>query len=971
MKNKLSATVAILCVLALIAVPISAVSANGDGSETGKLMLDAGNGETEWFSIAQTGTYGNIITAVLTGNGHTCNVIGTEIEIDGKKSVTIGADKTSDNILDESGTSGIKITSKWSIFKWNTADKKWETVSTTSSYSSGDVAVGFYPENTVPAETPDNQAVTCVGYDAKASGHQTAVLSTDPATVQWAEKGYNYYIGVYSQILTAGGYAFIKYGSNTDGSGTAAVVCRSLDDGSVKWSFTYKENYYETSTSLIVGDYIYIQSSEGKIYKIDWKTSTGTAVPVKTLSDIKASLPGYEVKGDDRAEGPTSLTCDSGAIYTMSSNGMVYCFDLDLNPVWSHLTGGKGYYSAPVIYDDYVYAGMLDGHLYILNKITGTLVKDIDVYSKEYHGEKIGSVGMPAIIKDDGKYYIFASFTDGLGMSSQVYGLVLYKFDGTNIDTILKEIDTFGTTGSFTSYVSNDFKGVFFEAGNKMYKMDLTGQYSILNDSVRTSHSSLVMVNESVLITTSYTKGEPVCEYDLTGKLIGIFQCDEKYYQYCMCGVTVIDGMYLYGNDSSAFIISGGFNDPTPAPIPEPGLQPWQVLLITVGVIIAILVVAYCIMRFGLKWEHPFTELSSRFKNFLYGENYSHNTLRRHRLWLVMGIGILLTLIAAMVSLCVGPTSILSPGDMFANLFSAIGKGGNNLTYDETMVYSARLPRTLVALAVGIGLSIAGAMYQAIIRNPLVDPYIMGVSSGAGTAAIAVIAFDFTFFGLFPSHSIYLTAFTAAVGGIIAFFCTMVLANKAGGSSVNYVLAGVVVGLVFSAIQTLMLTFAGTHVTGALSWLYGSFSNITWSKVWIVVIPVLAISLASLLWAKEFNLVLLGEDQAKQMGLNVKKFNRWMLIMASVLTSICVAFVGIIGFVGLVIPHLCRMMLGGDHRLVLPSSMAFGGFLMIIADIAARMLVPGFELPVGAITTIIGVPVFAWLLIKRGKMYEG
>ena len=107
------------------------------------------------------------------------------------------------------------------------------------------------------------------------------------------------------------------------------------------------------------------------------------------------------------------------------------------------------------------------------------------------------------------------------------------------------------------------------------------------------------------------------------------------------------------------------------------------------------------------------------------------------------------------------------------------------------------------------------------------------------------------------------------------------------------------------------------------------------------------------------------------MGLNVRKFNRWMLIIASLLTAICVAFCGIIGFVGLVIPHLCRMVLGGDHRLVLPASMAFGGALMVLADLTSRMIVPGFELPVGAITTVIGVPVFAWLLIKRGKMYDG
>ena len=336
-----------------------------------------------------------------------------------------------------------------------------------------------------------------------------------------------------------------------------------------------------------------------------------------------------------------------------------------------------------------------------------------------------------------------------------------------------------------------------------------------------------------------------------------------------------------------------------------------------------------------------------------------------------MSIGLLLTAIASILSLCLGPTQSMNPFEMFGALGSAIKKGGSNLTYEELMVYSARLPRTLVALAVGIGLSVAGCMYQAIIRNPMVDPYIMGVSSGAGTAAIAVIAFDFTFFGLFPTHSVFLTAAAAGIGGILAFFCTMILANKAGGTSINYVLAGVIVGLVFSAVQTLMLTFAGNNVTSALSWLYGSFSEITWKKVWIVLIPAIGISLTSLIWAKEFNLVLLGEDQAKQMGLNVRRFNRWMLIIASLLTAICVAFVGIIGFVGLVIPHLCRMVLGGDHRLVIPASMAFGGFLMVMADLASRMIIPGFELPVGAITTVIGVPVFAWLLIKRGKMYEG
>ena len=186
----------------------------------------------------------------------------------------------------------------------------------------------------------------------------------------------------------------------------------------------------------------------------------------------------------------------------------------------------------------------------------------------------------------------------------------------------------------------------------------------------------------------------------------------------------------------------------------------------------------------------------------------------------------------------------------------------------------------------------------------------------------------------------------------------------------NYVLAGIIIGLVFSAIQSLMMVMGGNNVQSALSWLYGSFASMTWEKIWLVLIPVITLSLIPYLWSKELNLVLLGEDQARQMGLDARRFDRWMLIIASVLTAFCVAFAGVIGFVGLVVPHLCRMILGGDHRLMLPASMAFGGVLMIAADVLARVLVSGYELPVGAITTVIGVPVFAYLLIKRGKSYD-
>lgn len=432
----------------------------------------------------------------------------------------------------------------------------------------------------------------------------------------------------------------------------------------------------------------------------------------------------------------------------------------------------------------------------------------------------------------------------------------------------------------------------------------------------------------------------------------------------------VVMGDYVYlANDEGMYCVYGEFNDYVASG--GKGMQLYQILAIVLIVVLVILAALYCVLRFAMKKDKPFKFIGDKFRHYIFGEDISHNIKARHRLKFVLLIGLTGTLLMFIACLCMGPGSIMSVPDMFGNLFSAISKGGQNLTYEELAVYNSRLPRTLAALAVGIGLSIAGAMYQAIIRNPLVDPYIMGVSAGAGTAAVAVIAFDFTFFGLFAASSVYLVALTAMVGGVVAFAITMFLAEKAGGSSVNYVLAGVVVGLAFSAVQTLMLSLSGEHLTDSISWLFGSFANINWTQVWLVVIPAITMSLVPLIWAKEFNLVLLGEDQAKQMGLDVVRFNRIMLILASILTSVCVAFCGIIGFVGLVIPHLCRMVLGGDHRLVLPASIAFGGILMMGADLLARMMMYGQELPVGAITTIIGVPVFAYLLIKRGRMYDG
>ncbi|MCL2510338.1 MAG: iron chelate uptake ABC transporter family permease subunit, partial [Methanomassiliicoccaceae archaeon] len=633
--------------------------------------------------------------------------------------------------------------------------------------------------------------------------------------------------------------------------------------------------------------------------------------------------------------------------------------------------GGCGYFFSPTVYEDYVFAGALNGRLHAVDKSTGSLIDETKVYTTTVSGREYGLVQQPSVFKEDGKYVLMFGVSDGRGMSSKVGGIGIYEFDGNKFSKRELILDEFSLIANYVLPVENDeFKGVYFSSFKGLYRIDTNGNFDLLNDSILAVKAPMVLVNGDSIYIQGYAKNDNIYIMSLDGTIKKAYSPESDVINYSMSSPLVIDGWVFSGNDSGVNAIYGEFPTVGDADATETPLI--FTLAIILAVILLILIVIYALLRFVKGEDKPFNYIKKSVRHYLGGEDLKHNKRSKNRLRVVLVVGILVTAAIFIASLCIGYHATLSLGEMFSSLFSAISHGGADPSdINEIRVFESRLPRTLAALAVGIGLSIAGSMYQAIIRNPLVDPYIMGVSAGAGTAAIAVIAFDFTFFGLFASSSIYATALTAMLGGLVAFAMTMFIAERAGASSINYVLAGVVVGLAFSSVQTLMLSMAGHSVSNALSWLFGSFANVSWNQVFLILIPGLSLALVPLIWAKEFNLVLLGEDQAQQMGLNVRRFNRVMLIMASILTSLCVAFVGIIGFVGLVIPHLCRMMLGGDHRLVLPASIAFGGALMMVADLAARTLYLGIELPVGAITTMIGVPVFAYLLIRRGRMYEG
>lgn len=969
-------------ILAAILMAITLVPVLQADAEAGTdVLIDGGNGETSWA----TGSGGTVLETVEDAAAS----LGMEVELDGEltvdgvSTVTTGSESTGGS-LSQTGTTGVTVTAEWTLYGWDGSE--WvEAQPTDPSSDYGALALGLYPEGVAPVETPEHpDSWTMFRGDSANSGSQEATFSsTQDYEVDWYERG-----APFANPLYAGGNIIQKFSTYTTGEHRGYASVSSIDPatGEHAWDFWFLSGMnYESSTPLIVGDYVYVGTMTGYLYKIPLAEGPGednanvTSIGGASFADAEPApsfIRDFE-EGTTQDAGFSSLVCYAGAIYATHSNGMVYCFDLDLNLIWSFQMDGGAYFIAPTVVDGLVYTSAFNGHLYILGSADGSVRVDETIYQVEIRDRMYGGLGQIAVFNTGSTYTLIFTVTDGLGMSQTHSGLAVYEYD-PNADVVVQRfMDT--DMGSFGRYVSpveiDGFTGAYVVVSegteSALIRISTDGIVERVTEGLAEIHSAGVVVNNEWIYLTSYASSDPIYRISLIdGSIDGVAYCAPEVRNFNMASPLVLGDVFIGCTDSGMFVLDGAF----PAYVVEENVQGAPVILYLSAIAAAIIIILAAVwagIRYGKGVEKPFRYLKERALHYLYGENLSHNTRNRHRLKFVLAVGAILIVVSFTLCICIGSTSILNPVEAYSALFSAIAKGGVGLDTVETTVFVSRLPRTIAALAVGIGLAVAGSIYQAIIRNPLVDPYIMGVSSGAGVAAIAVIAFDFTFFGLFSSHSIFLTAIAAVIGGLVAFGCTMIIAEKAGGSSINYVLAGVVVGLAFSAVQTLMLTMAGQRLSNALSWLYGSFAEVTWSQVAVVLALSLFLSLVPMIWAKEFNLVLLGEDQAREMGLNVRQFNRWMLILASVLTSVCVAFCGVIGFVGLVIPHLCRMLLGSDHRMVLPASLCFGAVMLMLADLLSRTGYYGLELPVGAITTIIGIPVFAYLLIKKGRIYDG
>ncbi len=334
------------------------------------------------------------------------------------------------------------------------------------------------------------------------------------------------------------------------------------------------------------------------------------------------------------------------------------------------------------------------------------------------------------------------------------------------------------------------------------------------------------------------------------------------------------------------------------------------------------------------------------------------------RLLLIMVIGIIALFVMTLASLSLGTVnySLSTVIDSLINVFN----NGVTTGIDRT-IFNLRLPRVLATFGVGAGLAVAGIVFQAIVRNPLVDPYMTGVSSGAGLGATLYMVF----FSSTVAISYYTMPVFAFAFAVLAFMITFLISKVSGNSNISFVLAGVITAMGFSAVTTILMLTNEQHTHGILGFLYGSFSSISWNTAAIIVIPVLIVSFLFIIYSRTFNVILLGREQSMELGVNYDRFRIVAMLVASFLTAICVAFVGIIGFVGLIVPHLARMMLGGDHRLLFLASMVLGALLLSSADILVKEVINfiGVSIPIGSITTLVGIPFFVLIMKKRGKGY--
>ncbi len=278
-------------------------------------------------------------------------------------------------------------------------------------------------------------------------------------------------------------------------------------------------------------------------------------------------------------------------------------------------------------------------------------------------------------------------------------------------------------------------------------------------------------------------------------------------------------------------------------------------------------------------------------------------------------------------------------------------------TLNHNIIYNVRLPRNLAAAFVGINLALAGVTLQGVMNNPLADPGIIGISSGAGLMAFVIMI-------LFPDYT-YLVPIGAFIGAVLTTFLIYTLAWKNGVSPIRLILSGVAVSAFLGAGINILMTFYPERVQGGLSFMIGGLSGKTWPDLILIWPYTLLAGLLCLLLSNQINLLQLGDEVATGLGLSVERIRTIFIILSALLAASAVSVAGLLGFVGLIVPHIARLIIGSDYRYLYPATIGLGGAVLVGCDTVARMMFDPIELPVGIIMAVFGAPFFLYLLREK------
>lgn len=316
-----------------------------------------------------------------------------------------------------------------------------------------------------------------------------------------------------------------------------------------------------------------------------------------------------------------------------------------------------------------------------------------------------------------------------------------------------------------------------------------------------------------------------------------------------------------------------------------------------------------------------------------------------------------------------GPVSI-APGTTARILMSRVPVLGDGIAQnwellDQNVVLGLRLPRVCLGMVVGASLAVCGVTMQALVRNNLADPFILGVSSGA--AAFATLGMLFGAFAFLGAYSLSISAF---IGSAITIIFVYVISRVRGRINITQLLlSGVAISMIMDGVTSIIKLSApnalGLH--NAEFWMSGSLAGAKWAYLRLPLVVLLLCMVFLMIHYRGLNLLLLGDESAGALGVNVRRLQKELVLIASLIAGVTISVSGTIGFVGLMVPHFTRLLVGGDHKKVLPISALLGGILVVWVDVAARMLIAPEELPVGILTAVIGGPIFIWMLKKNNK----